>query len=412
MNAAFDAAGKDRWRIIFRRFTCAFRWRRWWRFLLVWLIVLIVLGGLYEWKFGAAGRIYPELVPSCPIVFGNTVQVQEIFHDQHRIVFTPAPEKSDLGGGVIQSNLPAFFRRICPSLAVLGSWVDDTPLEGARDVHLRIKGKLGGEKIELKLRNSSGEGWCVVGGEKYPISDQFQDLLIPLEEFTHGGPGVRFDPCDGLDAVVFGVGDKLNNLKPTEIRVASLWFTGQTRPDRMHGLLMIGLLFAASACVRLGIIFRRHDSAFLCYAREDKDLALRLENALVARGVQVWRNSTRLPLGQQFPLCIADGIRTCRYFLLLATGHSLRSQFVGVEIGLRVKCARPRLLGLEIGFPFIGLSPQNVIVLDVNDNTRNVPGLFATLEWLKPAQPLLTNSAWNAKAIEEVADQIAHLVYA
>lgn len=294
---------------------------------------------IYRGLFGPYAEVFPELGMARPFVYGNTVLGEQATEDGLRIRFVATPQGSGLGGGIIYNNVPIAVQRIF--LGWSSSWpLDDTIVRDGTHVHLLVRGKHGGERFELKLKNKGGEGWCVVGGEKYPITSEFHEIQIPLSEFedrSHTALGAAFSRVDGLSTVVFAVGEQLNNSEQTEIHVASLKITKQTRRDWLMFFLLIPFpLFIVSSGLWGFSVYHTHFSVFISYSRKDAKIVEELGQQLRDRGIDPWLDTRNIKIGETFNSIIARGVRKSQYFALIASRHSDDSQYVGVEIGYRV----------------------------------------------------------------------------
>ncbi len=64
------------------------------------------------------------------------------------------------------------------------------------------------------------------------------------------------------------------------------------------------------------------NTVFLCYAKKDREIALRLCNDLNRSEIQVWLDEKKLLPGQNRKLEIRQAIKTCSHFLILISSHS------------------------------------------------------------------------------------------
>jgi TIR domain len=70
---------------------------------------------------------------------------------------------------------------------------------------------------------------------------------------------------------------------------------------------------------------------FLSYTRSDLETARRLERALVAAGVEVWRDQEGLYGGAQWPKAIGEAIASSAMLVLVWSARAARSHFVELE---------------------------------------------------------------------------------
>src|SRR6266566_2425494 len=76
-----------------------------------------------------------------------------------------------------------------------------------------------------------------------------------------------------------------------------------------------------------------HD-VFLSYASADIDIARRIRAALEDQQYSVWWDKGRILAGDDFLTGIFDAILGSRYFLIILTSNSARSNFVRAELSL------------------------------------------------------------------------------
>ena len=397
-----------------RKLVAAFRLRRWRGFGLAWLVVLLVLACAYVFVFGRANRVFPELGISGSFPFGNTVHEHGFEGDDFRIEFAAAPAGSHVGGGVFRYNMPSQLGSIFKILQRFGPFFQPFPLADPQYVRIKIRGSKGGEKIEFKVHNRTGEGWFILGTESYPITSEFTQIEVPIREFTrpgHDSMGDPFDPRNGVSGFVFAVGDQLDRRDRTEVRIASVTVSDRSRHDWIACLLAFLSLGLLSAVVRLRHILNTHFSVFISYSSEDGSLADLLEAALTARGIFTLRDIRRLKPADVFPMRIARDICASRYFLLLATRHSIRSRFVGFETGVCVRKPAFRILGMEIAFRVGTFSPRDILVVDCEHKDENVPEVLRTLQRIRSSAPVPDSAHIDPRSIKEMADQIEAVIY-
>ncbi|MHB9023150.1 MAG: toll/interleukin-1 receptor domain-containing protein [Armatimonadota bacterium] len=340
--------------------------------MLIWLFVGTVCWWAYEQKFGQLAGVFPELGMCQQTQYGNTVLRSEVWPGYVRVMFSPVPAGSRLGGGVIWSNIYS-----------ANGIASDFPVSEGSVVYLKVRGKRGGEKFELKLKNKRGEGWCIIGDSKYPITTEFKVLEIPLDEFEQANQssmGVAFNRSGGLNAVILGVGSDLNNPDMAELHIASLHITNRVKRDWITYILLIAVMFFGTAAGRLLYILNTHFNVFISYSSKDTGIATELSSELKRCGIITWLAPSDLQPGVYFPMQIAVGIRLCRYFLLIASPNSSASQFVGFEIGMRVGKQRWYLFGLDFFFGLGGLDKRNIFVVELGNPEENVPVVFQGIQ--------------------------------
>ena len=378
--------------------------RRWGVFWAVWLCLGLISWGAYERAFGWTSEVFPELGMCRSFVYGNTVQDVEKTPGQVRLLFGAVPPGSGLGGGAGFANI------------MVGWGIGrDFPIRGPDTVHLRVKGARGGEKFELKLKNRYGEGWCIVGGDRYPVTTQFRDIAIPTAEFQAGGQsamGRPFRQDDGLSTVVFGVGGDTACLGTTDVQVARLHVSSGVRHDWVWCILVLVLAFGASAIARLVHIAQTHFRVFVSYASGDHETAANLVAELKCYDIASWWAPTQLSAIDMFTEQIAFAIRSCRYFLLLASPRSHHSQYVGIEIGMRVRRDFWYLLGLDRPFKLALLDKRNIFVVVMDNDASVGSGHSGTQQ--DSVREILHEHQYlrlSEVSVEKAAEEIAAIVY-
>ena len=205
----------------------------------------------------------------------------------------------------------------------------------------------------------------------------------------------------GLSGIIIAANNHLLSDSCTEITISSLEIGDARRSDRLLGLSLIIILFVISVLVKFNSILRTQFHVFISYSREDKEQAGALASRLNDYGLSVWLDSIKLVPGHHYPVSIATGIRNCHYFVLLASPNSRDSQFVGIEIGMRIKRANICIFGWEIRLPWARLATQNAIVVILDGDPSNVPSVFSTVE-------RVNCGAWDP---EKIAAEVAKLIY-
>src|SRR4051812_27908810 len=80
--------------------------------------------------------------------------------------------------------------------------------------------------------------------------------------------------------------------------------------------------------------------AFISYAREDKDWALRLHADLTNRGLDVFLDQRGLLAGREWNEQLTEGIRKSRHAIILWSAHARASDWVLDEIARSRNLAR------------------------------------------------------------------------
>ena len=86
---------------------------------------------------------------------------------------------------------------------------------------------------------------------------------------------------------------------------------------------------------------------FISYAHDDKGYALKISEALIKDGYQVWIDSYGLRIGDDWPGEITRAIQTCSAFIILLSISSVGSSAVRKELALAVD-ERKKILPIEI----------------------------------------------------------------
>lgn len=165
------------------------------------------------------------------------------------------------------------------------------------------------------------------------------------------------------------------------------------------------------SAAKLWQIVRRDFAVFISHASEDRVEAERLAECLEQEGVRTWLSLVELPPSEHFPPRIAREIQRCLFFLLLVSSHSKVSQFVGIEIGLRIKRANRFAFGSE------QLDTENVIVAVLDRATDCTPVFFQdihTLHFARQGAPMSHEEPGeevSEKDAEQAAAEIAQIVY-
>ena len=256
--------------------------RRWIFFLLCWLIIAASAFLVEDLYFGTVRRVVPALGWAQVDIFGCIVRKVKEDHNQLRISFIPKSENPSLFGGVLLRNLFCIETHERHTLRYLGM-LSAQPLDNAQNVTLTVKGKHGGERFELKLRNQEGEGWIVVGDKPYTITTEFREFTIPISAFestnrTAGGSAFRRE--NGLSGIIIAANNHLLSDSCTEITISSLEIGDARRSDRLLGLSLIIILFVISVLVKFNSILRTQFHVFISYSREDKEQAGALASRL------------------------------------------------------------------------------------------------------------------------------------
>jgi TIR domain len=82
-------------------------------------------------------------------------------------------------------------------------------------------------------------------------------------------------------------------------------------------------------------------SVFISYASEQQAVAQQLEAELVAKGVNAWRDKTRLHAGERWPKALGDAIADSEALILLWSAEAEQSDFVELEWNIAVAMNKP-----------------------------------------------------------------------
>jgi uncharacterized protein YjbI with pentapeptide repeats len=99
-------------------------------------------------------------------------------------------------------------------------------------------------------------------------------------------------------------------------------------------------------------------SCFISYSRLDKPFAVRLHDALQAKGIRCWLDDKQLPPGHDISRGLERGIHLWDKVLLCASKNSLTSNWVEREI--KTTFAKEEALRKERGKPVLKLIPLNL----------------------------------------------------
>lgn len=100
---------------------------------------------------------------------------------------------------------------------------------------------------------------------------------------------------------------------------------------------------------------------FISYSRKDLAQASALENALLAEGLQVWRDLNSILPAESFPEATGKAIADCDILVLMWSPHARESRFVGLEWNTALALHKrivPILLDSDCGLP-PALAPFN-----------------------------------------------------
>jgi len=110
---------------------------------------------------------------------------------------------------------------------------------------------------------------------------------------------------------------------------------------------------------------------FISYAREDRDVAIRLRNDLARWGAAPWIDIVDLIAGQDWPLAISRALRDSSHFLVLVSRHSVTKR------GYVQKEVREAIALLDL------LPPDAIFVVPVRlDDSEPVHGRLRNLHWV------------------------------
>lgn len=75
------------------------------------------------------------------------------------------------------------------------------------------------------------------------------------------------------------------------------------------------------------------NDVFISYSHEDKNFVVQIENALLEKGLKVWRDKTRLKPGAKFSDEIIENIQNSSIGLCIISESYLNSQWCNQEVG-------------------------------------------------------------------------------
>lgn len=76
------------------------------------------------------------------------------------------------------------------------------------------------------------------------------------------------------------------------------------------------------------------DEIFVSHSSKDKPFVYELERVLNNQGFDAWIDQADLRAGEEFPEGIMDGIKNCKYFLVVVTPNAARSRWVPKEVAI------------------------------------------------------------------------------
>lgn len=82
-------------------------------------------------------------------------------------------------------------------------------------------------------------------------------------------------------------------------------------------------------------------NVFISYASEQQAVAQQLEAELAAKGVNAWRDKTRLHAGERWPKALGDAIADSEALILLWSAEAEQSDFVELEWNIAVAMNKP-----------------------------------------------------------------------
>lgn len=134
-------------------------------------------------------------------------------------------------------------------------------------------------------------------------------------------------------------------------------------------------------------------TAFLSYAVEDFDLARRVAEALMARGIDTWWAEWCIASGDSIRQRIDEGLGQCTHFIVLLTPESMAKPWVQMEIDaglLRRLGDGVKFIPLRSGIPVGSLSPllQTMHSPEVASNAVDVSQLINDIHGITRKPPL------------------------
>lgn len=149
-------------------------------------------------------------------------------------------------------------------------------------------------------------------------------------------------------------------------------------------------------------------TAFLSYAFEDSDLAKRIAEALMARGIDTWWAQWCIAAGDSIRQRIDEGLENCTHFIVLLTPESITKPWVNLEIdaGLLRKLGEgTKFIPLRCGLPVGALTPLlqtlfspevDADSLDISQVINDIHGLTRKPK-LGPPPPAVSTASKGAE---------------
>ena len=125
-------------------------------------------------------------------------------------------------------------------------------------------------------------------------------------------------------------------------------------------------------------------NVFLSYAREDADIANKIEAALESHRLSVWRDVNALRAGENWKSAIDHAINNVDFFILLQNSDSAASKWVKYEfLEAERICKRPGMLRAIIP---IKTSPEAYLRFEEVDEFKSL-GEYQQRNWLTKTSP-------------------------
>jgi hypothetical protein len=121
----------------------------------------------------------------------------------------------------------------------------------------------------------------------------------------------------------------------------------------------------------------RRPSVFISYASEDRVASRALRDTLIAAGVEVWYDESKLGGGDAWDQKIRRQIRDCEYFMPVISASTERRSEGYFRREWRLAAERT----LDMADDVLFLLP--VVIDDTSDSGARVPDKFLTVQWLR-----------------------------
>lgn len=163
----------------------------------------------------------------------------------------------------------------------------------------------------------------------------------------------------------------------------------------LHSLAQISEFFKAATQVKPPSADRDTYDVFISYGRRhSKDFAIKLRQALVAQGYEVWFDKENIAIAVDFQQKIDEGIRASAHFCYILSPHSVHSEY----------CDKELFKALELNKRIIP-----VYHTDMGSSSKDIHEQIQRRNWMQFENPALFNTMVNQMIA--VIEQDREVVY-